>query len=71
MIHGKKLKKKDKMKIFTKSRVANFVAGTTILYTIYAVVFQEIQVEYLAILSGLSGFSAKFLWDSSSDHMDK
>ena len=59
------------MKIFTKSRVANFVAGTTILYTIYAVVFQEIQVEYLAILSGLSGFSAKFLCDSSSDMLDK
>jgi len=58
------------MKIFTKSRVANYVAGTTILYTIYAVVFQEIQVEYLAILSGLSGFSAKFLWDSTSDSLD-
>ena len=58
------------MKIFTKSRVANFVAGTTILYTIYAVVFQEIQVEYLAILSGLSGFSAIFLWDSTSDSLD-
>jgi len=59
------------LKIFTKSRVANFCAGTVILYTVYAVVFQEIQIEYLAILSGLSGFSAKFLWDSTSDHMDK
>ena len=33
--------------------------------------FQEIQIEYLAILSGLSGFSAKFLWDSTSDSLDK
>ena len=59
------------MKIFTKSRVANFVAGTTILFTLYSVVFQEIPTEYLAILSGLSGFSAKFLWDSTSDLLDK
>jgi len=59
------------MKIFTKSRVANFTAGTVILYTVYAVVFQEIQIEYLAILSSMAGFSAKFLWDSTSDHMDK
>ena len=61
----------EAMKIFTKSRVANFTAGTVILYTVYAVVFQEIQIEYLAILSGLSGFSAKFLWDSTSDSLDK
>ena len=59
------------MKIFTKSRVANFTAGSVILYTVYAVVFQEIPTEYLAILSGLSGFSAKFLWDSTSDQLDK
>ena len=59
------------MKIFTKSRVANFVAGTTILFTLYSVVFQEIPTEYLAILTGLSGFSAKFLWDSTSDLLDK
>ena len=59
------------MKIFTKSRVANFVAGTTILYTIYAVVFQEIQTEMLVILSSMAGFSAKFLWDSTSDQLDK
>ena len=59
------------MKIFTKSRVANFTAGTVILYTVYAVVFQEISTEYLAILSGLSGFGAKFLWDSTSDSLDK
>jgi len=59
------------LKIFTKSRVANFVAGTTILFTLYSVVFQEIPTEYLAILSGLSGFSAKFLWDSTSDLLDK
>ena len=59
------------MKIFTKSRVANFTAGTVILFTIYAVVYQTIQIEYLAILAGLSGFSAKFLWDSTSDQLDK
>ena len=59
------------MKVFTKSRVANFCAGTVILFTAYAVVFQEIQTEMLVILSGLSGFSAKFLWDSTSDQLDK
>ena len=59
------------MKVFTKSRVANATAGSVILYTVYAVVFQEIPTEYLAILSGLSGFAAKFLWDSTSDQLDK
>jgi len=59
------------LKLFTKSRVANFTAGSVILYTVYAVVFQEIPTEYLAILSGLSGFGAKFLWDSTSDSLDK
>ena len=59
------------MKIFTNSRVANFTAGVVILYTVYAVVFQEIPTEYLAILSGLSGFGAKFLWDSTSESLDK
>ena len=59
------------MKLFTKSRVANSTAGITILFTLYAVVFQDIPVEMLAILSGLSGFSAKHLWDSTSDSMDK
>ena len=59
------------MKLFTKSRVANFTAGSVILYTVYAVVFQDIPTEYLAILSGLSGFGAKFLWDSTSDSLDK
>ena len=61
----------NSLKIFTKSRVANATAGSVILFTAYAVVFQEIQTEMLVILSGLSGFAAKFLWDSTSDHQDK
>ena len=54
------------MKIFTKARVANFVAGGTIFFTLYAIVFQAVAVESLTMLSALSGFSAKHLWDSTN-----
>jgi len=51
--------------IFTKARVSNVVAGSTILFTLAAIVFQTIQVDQLLVLSTLSGFAAKHLWDSS------
>jgi len=54
------------MKIFTKDRVGNFVAGSTIFYTLYAVVFQSVGAEILPVLTALSGFSAKHLWDSNN-----
>jgi hypothetical protein len=49
------------MKIFTKERVGNFVAGTTIFFTLYAIVFQSVGAEVLPVLTALSGFSAKHL----------
>jgi hypothetical protein len=51
--------------IFTKARVSNMVAGSTILFTLYAVVFQVIEVDQLLVLSTLSGFAGKHLWDSA------
>jgi hypothetical protein len=54
------------MKIFTKERVGNFVAGTTIFFTLYAIVFQSVGAEVLPVLTALSGFSAKHLWDSQN-----
>lgn len=53
-----------KPKIFSKERVGNFVAGGTIFYTLYAIVFQQIGSEVLPVLTALSGFAAKHLWDS-------
>jgi len=57
--------------IFSKSRVANFCAGSVILFTAYAVVFQTIPNEMVLVLTSLSGFSAKFLWDSGTDSQTK
>ena len=50
--------------IFSKARVSNVIAGSTILFTIYAVVFQTVNVDSLLVLSTISGFSAKHLFDS-------
>ena len=57
--------------IFSKSRVANFCAGSVILFTAYAVVFQTIPSEMVLVLTTLSGFSAKHLFDSGSDSQTK
>lgn len=53
-------------KIFSKDRVANFVAGSSILFTLYAVVFQTVGVETLPVLTAISGFAGKHLWDSAN-----
>jgi len=50
--------------IFSKARVSNVIAGTTIIFTIYAVVFQVVNVDSLLVLSTIAGFSAKHLFDS-------
>jgi hypothetical protein len=52
------------MRIFDRNRVSNITASVTILFTLYAVVFQAVPLESLAILTGISGFSAKHLFDS-------
>tara|TARA_R110002020_G_scaffold296890_1_gene512633 strand:- start:2471 stop:2656 length:186 start_codon:yes stop_codon:yes gene_type:complete len=54
----------NNLKIFSKERVGNFVAGTTIFYTLYAIVFQSVSSEILPVLTALSGFASKHLWDS-------
>jgi len=50
--------------IFSKARVSNVIAGSTIIFTIYAVVFQVVNVDSLLVLSTIAGFSAKHLFDS-------
>ena len=51
--------------MFSKARVSNLIAGGTIAFTLYAIVFQVIQVDQLLVLSTLSGFAGKHLWDST------
>ena len=50
--------------IFSKARVSNVIAGSTIIFTIYAVVFQVVNVDSLLVLSTIAGFSSKHLFDS-------
>ena len=50
--------------ILSKARVSNVVAGSTMLFTVYAVVFQVVNVDSLLVLSTVSGFAAKHLFDS-------
>ena len=51
----------------SKARVSNIVAGSTILFTVYAVVFQIVAVDSLLVLSTVSGFAAKHLFDSNNE----
>jgi len=51
--------------LFSKARVSNVVAGSTILFTLCAIVSTTIQSEQLLILASMSGFAGKHLWDSS------
>jgi len=53
--------------ILSKARVSNVIAGSTILFTIYAVVFQVVNVDSLLVLSTIAGFSAKHLFTSSTE----
>jgi hypothetical protein len=50
--------------IFSKAKVSNVIAGSVIMFTIYAVVFQVVAVDSLLVLSTVSGFAAKHLFDS-------
>tara|TARA_R110002020_G_scaffold14480_2_gene51404 strand:- start:3 stop:173 length:171 start_codon:yes stop_codon:yes gene_type:complete len=53
--------------ILTKAKVSNVVAGSTILFTVYAVVFQVVNVDSLLVLSTVSGFAAKHLFDTAQE----
>ena len=53
--------------ILSKAKVSNVIAGSTILFTVYAVVFQVVNVDSLLVLSTISGFSAKHLFDSRTE----
>ena len=59
--------KDSKLWIFTKARTANAMAAVTISFTLYSVVFQQIDSTSLTFLAGISGFCAKHLWDSKND----
>ena len=50
--------------IFSKAKVSNVIAGSVIMFTVYAVVFQVVPVDSLLVLSTVSGFAAKHLFDS-------
>jgi len=52
------------MNIFNRNRVSNITASSVILFTVYAVVFQTVPLESLAILTGIAGFASKHLFDS-------
>ncbi len=54
----------NKPKYFTKARVANIMSAYVIAFGLWVIVFHEIPVESLAILSGIMGFAAKHLWDA-------
>tara|TARA_R110000824_G_scaffold28444_1_gene95588 strand:- start:42 stop:209 length:168 start_codon:yes stop_codon:yes gene_type:complete len=55
------------MTFLSKAKVSNVVAGSCILFTIYAVVFQAVSVDSLLVLSTVAGFSAKHLFDSRTE----
>ena len=48
--------------MFSKARVSNIVSGSVIMFTVYAVVFQVVEVDSLLVLSTVSGFAAKHLF---------
>tara|TARA_R110000824_G_scaffold220109_1_gene407133 strand:- start:29 stop:202 length:174 start_codon:yes stop_codon:yes gene_type:complete len=50
--------------IFSKARVSNVVAGSVIMFTIFAVVTQTVATDSLLVLSTVSGFASKHLFDS-------
>ena len=52
--------------ILSKAKVSNVIAGSTILFTVYAVVFQVVSIDSLLVLSTVSGFAAKHLFDSKN-----
>ena len=51
----------------SKAKVSNVVAGSVIMFTVYAVVFQVVAVDSLLVLSTVSGFAAKHLFDSKNE----
>ena len=58
------------MKIFTKARVSNIVAGTVIIYSIFAITQLTLEPISMTALGNLSGFAAKHLFDSAMQKDD-
>ena len=56
------------MKIFTKARVSNCVAGTFIIYSLYAITFLQLEPIAMASLGALIGFASKHLFDTGMQH---
>jgi len=52
------------MTILSKAKVSNVIAGSVIMFTVYSVVFQIVAVDALLVLSTVSGFASKHLFDS-------
>jgi len=52
------------MKIFTKARVSNCVAGTVIIYSLYAITVIQLEPIAMASLGALIGFASKHLFDT-------
>ena len=55
------------MTFLSKAKVSNTIAGSVIMFTVYAVVFQTVNVDSLLVLSTVSGFAAKHLFDSRTE----
>ena len=53
------------MKIFTRARVSNCVAGTVIIYSLYAITILELEPIAMTSLGALIGFASKHLFDST------
>ena len=53
------------MKIFTKARVSNVVAGTVIIYSLYAITSLSLDAISMTALGTMSGFAGKHLFDSA------
>ena len=58
------------MKIFSKARVSNVVAGTVIIYSIYAITVLTLDAISMTALGTISGFAAKHLFDSAMQNDD-
>jgi len=56
------------MKIFTKARVSNCVAGTVIIYSLYAITSMHVEPIAMASLGALIGFASKHLFDTQTQN---
>ena len=59
------------MRIFTKSRVSNFTAGTVILYSLFALTTMTLDAIQMTALGTIIGFASKHLFDATRAGDDK